>query len=62
VGSAVPDPQQSDPALFPVSEVHPWQNIFMTPMERLQMPAVQAYLERLSDRPVFLLHGRNGTP
>jgi len=35
---------------------------FMTPMERPQLPAVQAYLERLSERPVFLLHGRNGTP
>ena len=34
----------------------------MTPMERPYLPAVQAYLERLSERPVFLLHGRNGTP
>ncbi len=34
----------------------------MTPMERPQLPAVQAYLERLSERPIFLLHGRNGTP
>lgn len=34
----------------------------MTPMERPQLPSVQSYLERLSERPVFLLHGRNGTP
>jgi glutathione S-transferase len=35
---------------------------FMTPMERPYLPAVQAYFERLSQRPGFLLHGRNGTP
>ena len=34
----------------------------MTPMERPHLPAVQAYFERLSQRPAFLLHGRNGTP
>jgi glutathione S-transferase len=34
----------------------------MTPMERPHLPAVQAYFERLSRRPAFLLHGRNGTP
>ncbi|MDP9043340.1 MAG: glutathione S-transferase [Pseudomonadota bacterium] len=34
----------------------------MTPIERPHLPAVQAYFERLSQRPAFLLHGRNGTP
>lgn len=34
----------------------------MTPMERPDLPAVRAYFERLSQRPTFLLHGRNGTP
>ncbi len=33
---------------------------FMTPMERPALPAVQAYRERLSERPAFLKHGRNG--
>lgn len=35
---------------------------YMTPMERPKLPAVHAYFERLSQRPAFLLHGRNGTP
>jgi len=35
---------------------------FMTPMERPHLPAVEAYYERLSQRPAFLRHGRNGTP
>lgn len=34
----------------------------MTPIERPKLPAVEAYFERLSQRPAFLLHGRNGTP
>ncbi|MGE8350494.1 MAG: glutathione S-transferase family protein [Pseudomonas protegens] len=34
----------------------------MTPMEHPDFPAVAAYYERLSLRPGFLLHGRNGTP
>ncbi len=34
----------------------------MTPMERPQLPHVQAYVERLCQRPAFLLHGRNGVP
>lgn len=38
---------------------HRW---FMTPMERPELPAVSAYYERLSERPAFLLHGRNGIP
>jgi glutathione S-transferase len=38
---------------------HRW---FMTPMERPELPAVRAYYERLSERPAFLLHGRNGIP
>lgn len=33
---------------------------FMTPMERQSFPAVGAYYERLSARPAFLRHGRNG--
>lgn len=35
---------------------------FMTPMARPHLPAVEAYCERLSQRPAFLQHGRNGTP
>ena len=38
------------------------QRWYMTPMERPELPAVRAYYERLSERPAFLLHGRNGTP
>ena len=34
----------------------------MTPMNRPHLPAVQDYFERLSERPAFLLHGRNGKP
>ncbi|OLF52692.1 glutathione S-transferase family protein [Pseudomonas chlororaphis] len=39
--------------------VHRWM---MAPMERPDYPAVAAYYERLSERPGFLLHGRNGIP
>ncbi|OAJ56761.1 glutathione S-transferase [Paraburkholderia ginsengiterrae] len=35
---------------------------YMTPMERPELPAVQSWFERLSQRPAFMLHGRNGTP
>ena len=35
---------------------------FMTPMPRPHLPAVDAWFERLSERPGFLAHGRNGTP
>ena len=35
---------------------------FETPFEHPNLPAVRAYYERLSDRPGFILHGRNGTP
>ena len=38
---------------------HRWM---MTPLERPALPAVQAYYERLSERPAFLQHGRNGVP
>jgi glutathione S-transferase len=38
---------------------HRW---YMTPMERPALTAVQAYYERLSERPAFLAHGRNGVP
>ena len=33
-----------------------------TPMSRPPLPAVAAYYERLSARPGFLAHGRNGMP
>jgi glutathione S-transferase len=38
---------------------HRW---YMTPMERPPLPAVQDYYDRLSERPAFLAHGRNGVP
>jgi glutathione S-transferase len=38
---------------------HRW---FMTPMERPALSAVADYYERLSQRPAFLAHGRNGVP
>jgi glutathione S-transferase len=39
--------------------VHRWHSI---PMERPRLPAVAAYYERLTERPGFRLHGRNGMP
>jgi glutathione S-transferase len=38
------------------------QRWLMTPIERPELPAVLAYLERLSQRPAFMRHGRNGVP
>ena len=38
---------------------HRW---FMTPFSRPDLAAVEAYYERLSKRPPYRLHGRNGTP
>jgi glutathione S-transferase len=38
---------------------HRW---FMAPIERPALRALQEYYERLSDRPGFRLHGRNGMP
>lgn len=38
---------------------HRW---FSTPMERPALPAVAAYYERLTERPGFRAHGRNGQP
>ena len=38
---------------------HRW---FMTPIERAALPAVEAYYERLTERPGFRQHGRNGIP
>lgn len=35
---------------------------FMTPMDKPAFPAVSAYYDRLSQRPAFLTHGRNGIP
>ncbi len=34
----------------------------MTPMQRPALPAVEAWLARLRQRPGFVLHGDNGTP
>ena len=34
----------------------------MTPMQRLDLPAVQSYYDRLSLRSGYQMHGRNGTP
>lgn len=34
----------------------------MTPFDKPELPAVAAYYDRLSLRPAFLAHGRNGTP
>jgi glutathione S-transferase len=39
--------------------VHRWLS---TPMQRPALSHVEAYYERLSQRPGFLLHGRNGAP
>jgi glutathione S-transferase len=38
---------------------HRW---FMTPMARPDLPAVQAYYDRLNERPGYRAHGRNGVP
>lgn len=38
------------------------QRWMMTTMDKPVLPAVQAYYERLSERPGFLAHGRNGLP
>ncbi len=38
------------------------QRWVMMPFEHPALPAVQAYYERLSERPAFLRHGRNGLP
>ena len=38
---------------------HRWLS---TPMPRTELPAVMAYYERLSERPAFMQHGRNGVP
>ena len=35
---------------------------FMTPIERAELPRVQAYYDRLATRAGFRRHGRNGTP
>lgn len=34
---------------------------WLTPIDRPRLPAVEAYYERLSQRPGYRLHGRNGT-
>lgn len=35
---------------------------FMAPIPRPALPAINAYYERLSERPGYRLHGRNGIP
>ena len=35
---------------------------FETPLAHPDFPAVSDYYERLSQRPGYLLHGKNGTP
>jgi glutathione S-transferase len=35
---------------------------FETPFDRPDLPAVNRYYERLTQRPGFRLYGRNGTP
>lgn len=35
---------------------------FMTPIERPRLSAIEAYYDRLNERPGFQQHGRNGTP
>ncbi|MFN4017832.1 MAG: glutathione S-transferase family protein [Reyranella sp.] len=35
---------------------------FMAPMDKTSFPAVAAYYDRLSRRPAFFTHGRNGLP
>lgn len=35
---------------------------WMTPIDHPRLSAVQDYYQRLSQRPAFLLHGRNGAP
>jgi glutathione S-transferase len=38
------------------------QRWFMTPIERPHLAAVETYYERLTERPAFRVHGRNGLP
>lgn len=35
---------------------------FMMPFQKPDFPAITAYYDRLSERPAFLAHGRNGLP
>lgn len=35
---------------------------FMSPIDRPDLPQVAAYYDRLSERPPYMAHGRNGTP
>jgi len=39
--------------------VHRWA---AAPLAHAELPAVRAYYERLSARPGFMAHGRNGQP
>jgi glutathione S-transferase len=42
--------------------VHRWFAAPIPALERLDLPATAAYYERLSQRPAFMAHGRNGLP
>jgi glutathione S-transferase len=42
--------------------VHRWFAVELTELVRPDLPATSAYYERLSERPPFMAHGRNGTP
>ncbi len=42
--------------------VHRWYASDLPEMERPDMPATAAYYDRLSGRPPFMAHGRNGMP
>lgn len=39
--------------------VHRWM---AAPIDKPSLPAVEAYYQRLSERPGFMAHGRNGSP
>jgi glutathione S-transferase len=42
--------------------VQRWFAVDLPGLVRPDLPATQAYYERLSERPAFMAHGRNGTP
>ncbi|HKJ62976.1 MAG TPA: glutathione S-transferase family protein [Hyphomicrobiales bacterium] len=42
--------------------VHRWFAVDLPALQRPDLPASSAYYERLSERPAFMAHGRNGLP
>ncbi len=42
--------------------VHRWFAVDLPALQRPHLPASSAYYERLSERPAFMAHGRNGLP